>query len=222
MRLILVGCEYAGKTTLADEIVGWTRRTMGGGRPFHDHFTFPHISHWEQSDEECDQVLALTPKLKAQIQNHQLLYHLNPAFYGDHDNILVGFHIEDAVYGPLYYSYGEDGSRSMIARNLESHIMAVAPDTVLMLVKASPQVIAERMKRNPHPRGVLKEKDIDLVLQRFEEEYRNSILRYRITLDTSTATVEETLAQFVEQIGPHLAESDRTRLLAHRALDVLG
>ena len=91
-----------------------------------------------------------------------------------------------------------------------------------MLVKASPQVIAERMKRNPHPRGVLKEKDIDLVLQRFEEEYRNSILRYRITLDTSTATVEETLAQFVEQIGPHLAESDRTRLLAHRALDVLG
>ena len=29
MRLILVGCEYAGKTTLANEIVKWIDNTPG-------------------------------------------------------------------------------------------------------------------------------------------------------------------------------------------------
>ncbi len=28
---MIVGCEYAGKTTLANEIVKWTERTIGGG-----------------------------------------------------------------------------------------------------------------------------------------------------------------------------------------------
>ena len=41
MKLILVGCEYAGKTTLANEIVKWIDHTMGGARGFHDHFTIP-------------------------------------------------------------------------------------------------------------------------------------------------------------------------------------
>ena len=39
MKLILVGCEYAGKTTLANEIVKWIDKTLGGARGFHDHFT---------------------------------------------------------------------------------------------------------------------------------------------------------------------------------------
>ena len=41
MRLILIGCEYAGKTTLANEITKWLKETTGGGRTFHDHFTIP-------------------------------------------------------------------------------------------------------------------------------------------------------------------------------------
>ena len=224
MRLILIGCEYAGKTTLVNEIAGWIERTMGppipqGMPPFHDHFTFPQISHGELSDQECAQVTALSPQLKAMIQNHQIAYHLNPAFYRDHDNILVGFHIEDAVYGPLYYGYEEDGSRTAFARKVESEIMEKAPDTVLVLLKASPQVIARRMRENPHAWGVLKEEKIEYVLNRFQEEYADSVLRYRFTLDTSAAKVEETLGQFVDYIRPHLTESDRTRLLAHLALD---
>ena len=52
MRLILVGCEYAGKTTLANHIAGWIERTLGppipqGMPPFHDHFAFPDIGHRE-------------------------------------------------------------------------------------------------------------------------------------------------------------------------------
>lgn len=223
MRLILIGCEYAGKTTLVNEIAGWIERTMGppipqGMPPFHDHFTFPDIAHGELTEDEYEQVWALSPRLKAMIQNHQILYHLNPSFYGDHDNIMVGFHIEEAVYGPLYYGYGENAGRSAIARGVESQIKEKAPDTVLVLLKASQEVIAQRMKSNPHPRGVLKEEDIERVLARFEEEYGSSILRYRFTLDTSTATVDETLQQFVDHMRPHLSERDRTRLLAYQAL----
>ena len=41
MNIYLVGCEYAGKTTLAGEIMQWAERTMGGTRHFHDHMTIP-------------------------------------------------------------------------------------------------------------------------------------------------------------------------------------
>ena len=93
-----------------------------------------------------------------------------------------------------------------------------AGDTVLVLLKASPEVIARRMREAPQPRGVLEEKDIERVLGRFEEEYAASILRYGLTLDTSPASEQETLDQFVRDVGPHLSERDRTRLLAHGAL----
>jgi shikimate kinase len=224
MRLILIGCEYAGKTTLAGEIGKWKDRTLGPNTPkgmanFHDHFTFPNISHGELTEEEYDQLSALSPRLKSGLQNHQILYHLNPAFYGDNDNSMIGFHIEDAVYGPIYYDYGHDGVGSHIARSVETHILGMAPDTVLVLLKATPEVIAERMRKNPHARGVLKEKDIEHVLQRFEEEYAASLLRYRLQYDTTSATVEETLAEFVEDIQSHLTEADRTRLIARHILN---
>ena len=223
MRLIITGCEYTGKTTLATKVGKWIERTMGppipqGMPPFHDHFTFPNINHGDLTDEECEQVSALSPRLKELIQNHQMIYHLNPSFYRDHDNIMVGFHIEDAVYGPLYYDYGHDGSRSFFATLIDSHIIDKAPYTVLVLLKASPVAIAERLRRNPHPRGVLQEKDIPHVLDRFDEEVGSSVLRYKLTLDTTETTPDETLDQFVEQIVPHLEESDRTRILARRAL----
>ena len=223
MRLIITGCEYTGKTTLANGIAKWIEETLGppipqGMPPFHDHFTFPDIAHGELTEEEYEQVRALSPRLKAMIQNHQILYHMNPAFYADHDNIMVGFHIEDAVYGPLYYGYGDDGSRSAIARSIENHIMEVARDTVLILLKASPETISKRLKESPHPLGVLREQDIENVLARFAEECASSTLRYRLTYDTTETSIDETLQQFAKDIGPHLSERDRSRLLAHRAL----
>jgi len=223
MRLIITGCEYSGASTLAQSIAGWIEETLGppipqGMPPFHDHFTFPEIGHGDLTDEEYVQVNALSPKLKAMIQNHQIMYHMNDAFYADHDNIMVGFHIEDAVYGPLYYDYGHDGSRSSGARGVENHIMEIARDTVLILVKASPETIAKRLRESPHRHGVLREQDIEHVLARFDEEFGASTLRYRLTYDTTDKTPEETLAQFAKDIGPHLSEKDRSRLLAHRAL----
>jgi hypothetical protein len=220
MKLILVGCEYVGKTTLAEEIVKWIGHTMGSSRSFHDHFPIP----WSKSnltDEEQEQILALSPRLKEMFQRYIIEYHLNPSFYSDPDHNLVGFHIEEAVYAPLYYGYGgkyQYGHRTRLARAIEKEIMTRAPDTVLVLLKASAEVIAERMRENPQPHGLVQEKDIEYVLERFEDEYQASLIRKKFVLDTTTATVEETLAEFVTQIKPHLSDADRMRILTHQAL----
>ena len=238
MHLVLVGCEYAGKTTLANEIVKWIGATMGSSRGFHDHFTIPSS---ELSREDQEYFLGASPRLKEQYQRYIIEYHLHPSFYGDLDHNMVGFHIEEAVYAPLYYGYGgrgETNEKRRFARSIESEIMERAPDTALVLIKATPGVIEQRMKRFPPPgvvrvehqeqgdmtkgtdkftRGVVQETDIENVLQRFDEEYEDSLLRKKIALDTSTATVEETSNEFVEKIMPHLTEADRVRMLAHHA-----
>ena len=163
----------------------------------------------------------LSPRLKEHFQRFQIEYHLSPSLYGDRHHNLVGFHIDEAVYAPLYYGYSleENGyakSRSRQARRTEAHIMEVAPDTVLVLVKASPEVIASRMRESPHREGLLQEKDIEHVLDAFEEEYNRSFFRKRFVLDTSTVTIDETLAQFVEQMRPHFTEADELRMITHR------
>ena len=65
MRLILIGCEYAGTTTLANALVRWAEEAMGAFAnvpdeyKVHDHFKIPHISHPPGlSDEEQRQILA--------------------------------------------------------------------------------------------------------------------------------------------------------------------
>ena len=44
MRIIMIGCEYAGKTTLAGKTVDWIVEAMGRSSPicaWHDHFVLP-------------------------------------------------------------------------------------------------------------------------------------------------------------------------------------
>ena len=135
--------------------------------------------------------------------------------YARHNN--VGFHIDEAVYAPLYYGYDEEGGRTRAARKIEARILEMAPDTALVLVKASPEVIAKRKKENPHPHDLVQEKDIELVLNRFQEEFDASLLRKRMTIDTSNATVEESLAEFVENFKPMLTPADRARILLRRS-----
>ena len=71
------------------------------------------------------------------------------------------------------------------------------------------------MKENPHTHQVVQEKDIEYVLQRFEEEFEASLIQKRIVLDTTTATVEETLAEFVEKYEPFHTNADLLRLRQH-------
>ena len=232
MRLIIVGCEYSGTTSLAYAVCRWAEDVMGGSFEFHDHWKFPHIGfdpldHTASSftEEEQRQILALSPVMKEMMARYSIVAH-EPTDDTPADYILVGFYFDDTVYSSLYFGYGagdedpfiQGGPRSAYSRGIEKNrIMKSTPDTVLVLVKASPEVIARRMKEDPHQNGVLQEKDITHVLQKFEEEYDASLISQKFTLDTTTATAKETLAAFVEQMEPLLTDTDRLRINSHPA-----
>ena len=213
---------------------------------FHDHFKIPHVSHQPGADEaECmrllklnsglpeadqtrdglsgdeqRQVLALSPKLMEMFQRFNIEYHLQSDFYKTPDHSVVGMHIDEAVYAPLYYGYGGEGQyaeRETYARAVERKIMNLAPDTVHILVKASPGTIAGRMKENPHQNAVLQGKDIEHVLARFQEEYERSTLANKLSIDTTNATVQESLEEFVGKMEEFFTDADRERIAAGSA-----
>ncbi len=225
MKLILVGCEYSGTTTLAFKVREWVHEVIGGYvNLVHDHFKIPFtIEHSpeyapspEITPEEQAQYLALSPRIKDSVQRHNVMYHLGGFSHQD-DRIVIGLHIEDAIYGPLYFGYGGDGSRKKFAQSIDRKIMEVAPETVLGLVQASPDVIARRMGETPRENGVLREKDIKQVVDAFAREHGESRIRHKIALDTSEASVDETMKDFVRQIEAHLTDHDRTRIIIRQA-----
>lgn len=223
MEIILTGIEYSGTSTLARAISAWYAKETGEIYGYHDHFKVPHVIHAALTEEEQRLVLALSPRIKEAMQRHNLEYHVQPTFFmtrrGNHR--VTGLHIEDAVYGPLYWSYGgagELGDRSVVSRQIEEVILEEESALlVLVLLTASPEVIARRMKEDPHESSPVQEKDVEYVLQRFQEEYEKFRIPNKLTLDTSTSTAEETLAEFVERVEPFLGESDRLKMELHQA-----
>ena len=114
MNLIIAGCEYSGTTTLANGIAERARRTMGGTQEIHDHFKIPHIACYRigppaepLTDEELGQIMSWTPKMKEMAQRQSMNYHMPNTCAGD-DYIVVGFHVEDAVYAAPFFGYGHD------------------------------------------------------------------------------------------------------------------
>ena len=218
MRLILIGCEYSGTTTLARAISDWAREAMGAELTMHDHFKFPHVLHDEMTEQELEQMLALPADTRASFQWHMMAYHVMPRALREDDYILVGLHIDEAVYAPLYKGYGAPWHTPNvipIARSTETHITAEVPDIAMALVKASPEVIASRMEESPRKYSPLRKNDIAHVLERFEEQRDMATIRKKqITVDTSDATVEQSLADFVEQYEKYTSNSDRRRILA--------
>ena len=63
----------------------------------------------------------------------------------------------------------------------------------------------------PHDNSVVQDKDVELVLRRFEQEYKSSTIRHKFELDTSDAAVEGTLAELIAKLEPYLSEDDRER-----------
>ena len=229
MKVILIGCEYVGTTALAEAIRKWSYEVMdeGKGIPlYHDHWKIPHTSghpgfdEFTFTDEEQEQVLALSPMAKEMIQRHSLYYHIQPEALRNDDYLTIGLHIENAIYAPLYFGYYV-GDRAWAKRSsieqIEHGILEFAPDMTLVLLKASPDTIARRMKESPHHNQVIREQDIERVLGEFETEYGRTAIKNKFTLDTTSATVEETLGQFVTEIEPFLSETDRVRILAENA-----
>ena len=221
MRVIIIGCEYTGTTTLGYGIQEWATRNIGGIEfgLVHDHWKIPHtINHpSDMTEEEQEQYMALSPRIKEAAQRHNLYYHTIAK--RDTDGIVVGYYFEDSIYAPLYYGYGGEGGpgdRVHHSQMIEERNLEFAPETVLVLVKASPEVIRRRMNESPHQRQVIEDKDVELVLQSFEEAFEASTIPQKITLDTSESTPEKTLAEFIGKVGPYLTDRDRARM-AERA-----
>ena len=234
MRLILIGCEYTGKSTLAGNISRWMIEKMGVPLVrWHDHFVVPRLDghtiiRAEGSDaaigkteddlnteEDEEQIMSLRPNVLEQLQRHNVWRHLHPGLLSADDVLFINFYYAEAVYAPLYYGYGGPGSfadRSERAREWDRELLLYAPDMALVHVIANPAVVAERMATRPRVRGILEEHDIPFVLDRFREEYAASLIKRKFTLDTSNMTPQQTLAQFVERIRPHLSEVDRQRI----------
>ena len=229
MHLALTGCEYSGTTTLAAGISRWAERAVGRKYHFHDHWKIPHLRHG-LPEEEQEQILALSPYLKESYQRFHMADHMQEEYYllgaeetgdkSDGNHLVVGMHIDEAVYSSLYYGYGSEGEfgdRIKTARHIEKRMLELAPDTVHVLLTCAPEVIRKRMKEDPHTNALVQGKDVELVLRRFEEEYERSLISNKFTIDTSTSTVEECVAEFLEKYEPFMTLADRTRILVHAA-----
>ena len=190
---------------------------------FHD-FVVPNVIHpvgHESHKEESEaQILTLNPGLLEHFQRYQIEYHFGRGFLSESDHWLIDWYYGEAVYAPLYYGYGrpgEYGDRRLLARHWDLQVVELMPDMMLVLMKASPEVILKRMRSNPHEKSLLQEKDVEFVLARFSEEFDNSLIDRRFTLDTTSATVEETLEEFRQQIEPYLTPKNQLRIFSNQA-----
>ena len=234
MRLLIIGSEFAGKRTLAAEVSQWMIESMGLQLVrWHDHFVVPRLD-WHtivhargdatsvgkvaadlNTDEDEKQIMSLRPSVLEQLQRHNIWRHLHPDLFREDDTLFIGHYYADAVYAPIYYGYGERGSfadRMARARAWDAELLERAPEVVLVLVRAAPGTIKERLASGPRVRGILKEDDVERVVARFDEEYDESLVRRRFTLDTTETSVQETLDQFLSGIRPHLSPIDTRRM----------
>ena len=222
MRLILVGCEYVGTTTLANAIDDWMDSTMGARFSLiHDHWKIPHTSgHPDDSTpEEQAWLLQATPKFKEMHQRHSLYYHVQANGFDNPDSMMIGAHIEDAVYGPMYFGYGGKDhrlDREVVMHQWERTILRFTDATVLVHITADNDVIRQRMHDDPHENMVISEGDIDRVKTRFAELFDWSLLKHKIAVENS-GSMSDTMTEFVRKIEPLLTDADRSRTEA-RAL----
>ena len=203
MRVIAVGCEYSGVSTLIQGIDTWGK-ARGIVHHLDDHFTIPDAFHLKE--EEQAGMLEMLPAIKERFQRFQIVYHVRLMHRYEHI-LLGGFHIEEAVYGPRYY-YPE------IRIKIREYEPDLPEDAILVHLYARPDVIRERMASNPHPHSLLPSGDVPDVLAQFEDEVRQSWIRRKFAIDTSDLTPEELLETFLKRSVPYLNPSDgNTRLL---------
>jgi thymidylate kinase len=208
MRLIVIGCEYTGKTTLIDALSAWGEAR---GIQYHldDHFSIPDQFFLDEADQAA--MLALPPAIKERFQRFQIYYHVANVIQHHADCLLGGFHIEEAIYGPRYYYPGR--AFPTYHRRIEPEM---PPDTILLLLTARPDVIRERMRSAPHRYPIVGAAEVEEISRQFEAEYRAAWIERKLTIDTSDLTPDGLLETFLRRVVPHLSERDLLRWQALR------
>ena len=194
MRIIAVGCEYSGVSTLINGINDWGN-ARGIRHHLDDHFTIPDAFHLTEQEQQG--MLEMLPAIKErfQIAYHVRLMHRHPHV------LLGGFYIEETVYGPRYYY---PGTRIKV-REYEPDL---PEDAILVHLYAEPEVIRGRMASDPHPHSLVPHEDVPEVLAQFEDEIRQSWIRRKFKIDTSDLSPEQLLETFLERSVPYLNPSD--------------
>ncbi|MBT5874397.1 MAG: hypothetical protein HOH43_13345 [Candidatus Latescibacteria bacterium] len=203
MRVVVVGCEYSGVTTLINGINEW-----GNSRGVHhhldDHFTIPDAYHLSQDEQSA--MLSMLPAIKERFQRFQLVYHVRLLHRFEHI-LLGGFHIEEMVYGPRYYYPG-------INIEVREYEPEMPDDTILVHLTASAEKLQERMRSDPHPHQLVGEGDVPEILGRFEEEVRLSWISRKVKIDTTECTPGQLLDAFLSESQPLLNNRDMLTRLA--------
>jgi len=172
-----------------------------------DHFTIPDSS---LSKEDRDTMLTLSPQFKERFQRFQAVYHIS-VMNQSRDSLQVGFYFEDAIYGPLYYGYDSHAVAIGHGRELEKELPG---DTILVLLTASPEVIANRMDADPHEYQVIKRDDIPSLLEKFDQEFQASTIHAKIQINTNELPPEEVLEKFLtETRAKYLTTNDMLRIM---------
>jgi len=206
MRIIAIGCEYTGATTLLDNLMAWGHE-RGIHHHLDDHFTIPDSRNLSPEDQMV--MINLSPILKERFQRMQIGYHLRLMHRYDHI-LLGGFHIEEVIYGPLYYYPG------IVVNETRKYEAEMPEDTILVHLTARPDVIQTRMETNPHRYTVIKKEDIPMLLDRFRREFRVSWIKHKIEIDTSDLTPNQLLQTFLDQSLLHVNTRDMLMRLAER------
>ena len=201
MRIIIIGCEYVGKSTLIQELMKWGPEH---GFPLHldDHFSIPDTQTLlQKSDQEVQMNFSQT--MKERFQRFQIAYHLILLNKLEH-MILGGFHIEETIYGPRYY-YPDMYRPPELPRMYE---LEMPDDMILRLRTASAEVIEKRMHEEPHTHPLVSTDDIQPVLDQFRQEYMSSWIKRKFEMDTSNLAPKDILEVFLDACTPHLSARD--------------
>ena len=75
---------------------------------------------------------------------------------------------------------GQPHDRKVVGQQVEGSILRFAPDVTLMHVTASADVIAKRMRENPHSNSHFKEEDIQHALDWFAEASERCLFSHKI------------------------------------------
>lgn len=219
MRCVFVGVEYAGKSTLINQLTAYYRhraqRVHGD-----DHFTIPDST---LSAESRELMIGFPNDVKERMQRMQIQYHVE--VIRNYANTLIsGWHIEEAIYSEFY---GEDDDSPYYPRYgyrqqrlYEAQVLAARlPDIVFIHVKASEDAIRRRMQADPHEYQIIKDADITRLLESFSDEVGRSLFTDNgrlIELDTTDKTPAESLDELLTASEPLITAGE----VAMRAMPV--